>query len=285
MMSTRIDLKNPPALLKDASYVNWKTDLEIWLEFTNLEKSKTGPAVFLSALNEKDREVVRQTVTPEVLKSAVGIPEIIKCLDKLYLKDETFTAYECYEKFEKYVRPNQGTMDDYINEFEQLYSKSKNKGMEILDGVLAYRLLNGANLSNANKQLVKATVGCMKYETMKQQLKKVFTDTDITDEHKVKTEKECYYEQSDDAYDTFYSSGYRGRGKRGNFRGRFNNNNSGRYSGNSGRYVDKNNGRGYKSVNTARKLNIKDENGDISRCLVCDSKYHWAKNCPDAYEL
>ena len=24
--------------------------------------------------------------------------------------------------------------------------------------------------------------------------------------------------------------------------------------------------------------------GDISRCRICGSKFHWAKDCPDSYE-
>ena len=44
--------------------------------------------------------------------------------------------------------------------------------MEILDGVLTYRLFNSANLTNEQKQLVKATVSKMDYQIMKDQLKK-----------------------------------------------------------------------------------------------------------------
>ena len=49
--------------------------------------------------------------------------------------------------------------------------------MEILDGTLAYRLLNSVNLTNEQKQLVKATVSQINYQIMKGQLKKVFTST------------------------------------------------------------------------------------------------------------
>ena len=49
--------------------------------------------------------------------------------------------------------------------------------MEILDGVLAYRLLNSANLTNEQKQLIKATVNKRDYQIMKDQLKKVFSST------------------------------------------------------------------------------------------------------------
>ena len=31
-----------------------------------------------------------------------------------------------------------------------------------------------------------------------------------------------------------------------------------------------------------RKLNPVDHNGNTSRCNICESKFHWARNCPDA---
>ena len=68
-------------------------------------------------------------------------------------------------------------INDYIIKFEQLHSKAKSHKMEILDGVLAYRLLNSAGLSEKHKQLVRATVPEMKYDKKKEQLKKVFTNT------------------------------------------------------------------------------------------------------------
>ena len=69
------------------------------------------------------------------------------------------------------------TIADYVIKFEQLYFKAKSFDMEILDGVLTYRLLNSANLTKDQKQLVKAIVSKMDYNIMKDQLKKVFTNT------------------------------------------------------------------------------------------------------------
>ena len=47
--------------------------------------------------------------------------------------------------------------------------------MEVLDRVLAYRLLNNANLPGKKIQLIWATANKIKYKIMKEQLKKVFT--------------------------------------------------------------------------------------------------------------
>ena len=68
------------------------------------------------------------------------------------------------------------TVSDYIIEFEHLYIKAKQHKMELPDGVLAYRVLNSANISSHHKQLVRATLPELNYQSMKDQLKKIFSD-------------------------------------------------------------------------------------------------------------
>ena len=88
-------------------------------------------------------------------------------LDKVYLKDESSQAYEAYGTFEKFVRPSGMSKSDYVIKYEQLYFKAKSFHMEMQDGVLAYKLLKSANLTNEQKQLIKATVSKMDYQIMK----------------------------------------------------------------------------------------------------------------------
>ena len=76
------------------------------------------------------------------------------------------------------------SISDCVIKFEQLYFKVKSFHMEILDGVLAYRLLNSVNLTNDQKQLVKTAVSKMDYQIMKDQLKKVFTSTSTNIDNK-----------------------------------------------------------------------------------------------------
>ena len=35
---------------------------------------------------------------------------------------------------------------------------------------------------------------------------------------------------------------------------------------------------------SGRKMNPLGPDGKVSRCLICESKFHWARECPDAYE-
>ena len=105
-----------------------------------------------------------------------GVEAILEQLDKLYLKDRHQTAYLAYEAFEKFQRPVAMSMTDFINEFERMYHKLKQHKMELPDGVLAYRLLKSAHLSEQHEQLARATLTELTYENMKGQLKKIFGD-------------------------------------------------------------------------------------------------------------
>ena len=167
-------LQTPPLLTKDISYSNWKDEVNIWKDFIDIPDEKKGSAVFLS-LTGQAREAVRQEVTPDKLKEKTGLANVFTCLDKIYLKDSTCLAYEAYEEFERFVKPAEMKISDYIIKFEQLYSKAKNLNMTISDGAVAYRLLNSAGLSESHKQLVRATVTEVKYDAMKKQLTKVHT--------------------------------------------------------------------------------------------------------------
>ena len=157
----KIDFKAPPSLAKNASYTKWKKELKILESFTSLEKKKRAPAIFLTLMGQAHDAVLEMDI--EKLTGDDGVDELLKTLDVLYLRDECTLAYEAYEAFEKYLRPEDLSITDYIIQFEGLYNKAKSFKMEIHDGVLAYQFLNNANLNESHKQLIRATVSEMKY--------------------------------------------------------------------------------------------------------------------------
>ena len=170
------------------------------------------------------------------------------------------------------------SINDYVVKFEALHRDAKAHKMDIPDGVLAYRLLNNANLSEDKKQLIKATLTKMEYNEMKEKLKKVFTSSNVSHPsgHGIKHEPEHETLYSSDMSDTFFGNGYNYRG--GRSRGRMNYRNMSSRPNNANRIPNQ------RSPNT--KMNPVDSSGNLTRCLVCDSKYHWADKCPDrGYKL
>ena len=73
-------------------------------------------------------------------------------------------------------RPNTLFIPEYINEFEKCLNKIKNYGTEMLDNILAYCLLKNANLKQSKEQPIKAIISDLRYNLMKEQLKKIFGD-------------------------------------------------------------------------------------------------------------
>ena len=80
------------------------------------------------------------------------------------------------------------SISNYIIEFQRLYNKIENFNMALPDGVL-----NNANISEEHKQLARATLTELKYENMKDQIKKDFSDPKnfsgiVQDERSIKVE-------------------------------------------------------------------------------------------------
>ena len=283
------DSKAPPALTKDTNYSNWRKEIEIWSAFTSLKPEQKGPALFFRLEKDEARDTIREVPLTQLQND--GIKTILGILDKMYLKDECTQAYEYYETFEKFKRPANMNINDYVLKFESLYHQAKSHKMEILDGVLAYRLLNNANLSHEEMQLVKATITEMTYENMKQKLKMVFTNS--------KTEKNVEFKDGikmefDSSAPSYYAEdGYEnkmfdseGRGNtyyvsRGSFRERGRGTRGTRNRRNS---FDGSHGfhRGNSFDSRPKpKENPLDPEGNISKCITCESKFHWANRCPD----
>ena len=147
-------------------------ETEIWQCLTDLEVKKQGPAIYLS-LDEKIRKTCSDIKVKD-LNSEGGVDILINKLEALFAKDSNQAAYLAYDKFETFKRPVDMTIVDFINEFERLYNNIKKYEMELPTGVLAYRLLKSADISEDKQQLARATLPSFSYECMKKQLKTIY---------------------------------------------------------------------------------------------------------------
>ena len=192
---------------------------------------------------------------------------MITQLDGLYLKDENQRIYTAYEEFETYSRPEGMSIDNFISDFDRLYNKVKAHKIELPDAVRAYRVLKSANLSQSKVELVRATLPEMTYKEMIKQLRKLEDMVVSKTDSKVKEEAE----------DAMYGRDY-GRGGRSRGRARGNRGSRGR-----GRGSERYNWRS--SSSSGRKwANPTDESGQSTKCFICKSMYHWAKDCPNQTE-
>ena len=186
----------------------------------SVPEEKRAPVIFITLTGEARQAILNMDI--EKLTEKTGVNNLMGELDKMYLKDESSQAYEAYEAFQKFVRPSGMSISDYVIKFEQLYFKANSFYMEILDGVLVFRLLNSANLTNEQKQLVKATVSKMDYQIMKDQLKKVFTSTSTNVDNKTEIDKTDVKSEENEVFYTSKNMNYR---QHNSFRGSFSRNN------------------------------------------------------------
>ena len=110
-------------------YENWTKEIKICQIFTDLPKEKQGPAIYLT-LAGKAREAVLE-LDIEMLNDDSGVNNVLKRLDKLFLQDSNQSTYMAYDKFEKFQRPPDTDIEDYINQFESLYNKIRVHNMEL----------------------------------------------------------------------------------------------------------------------------------------------------------
>ena len=236
-----------------AEYKVWRGLVEDWLEVCTGEVKFPGIEVRLS-LKGRAYEIVEGMDRNE-LKKEGGAKAVLKKLDEAYLKDTLSDNYGKIKSYVKIERESGETMRDFIIRYEKEEMEcSRAIGKSIWEGeVKGYHVLEQANLSETQKQMVLAACGSEKldYTTMTHVMKRIFEGLGKKDESEW---------LGSEAFTNFGREGGERRG-RADFRSR------GR--GNRGR------GRGGR--------NPLDRQGKVSVCVLCSSEWHWARECPENF--
>ena len=172
-----VNFKNPPEMRDDLLYDDWKKELQIWSMFTDLEKKRQGPAIFLT-LKGKARETILAEIKPTDMSKDNGVDTITASLDKLYVKNESASAFNAFENFSRFRRPSNMSIKDYMIDFNLRLCKIRSHAMDLPEGVLAYYLLSCANLSDEQTALCRATCMDLTYDDMKKQIERVSTNNE-----------------------------------------------------------------------------------------------------------
>ena len=162
--------KVPPKFSDESTYESWRKEVKLWAICSKIDKKELAPALALS-LEGRARQAALELDIEELNKDN-GLEVLLKQLDGLYLKDINQRTYAVYSEFEKYKRPAGTNINDFVNDFERKYNKVQAKEITLPDSVLAYRLLDSANLPQNKVELVMATLPELKYKDMLKQLRK-----------------------------------------------------------------------------------------------------------------
>ena len=231
----------PPQFKEEMSYKSWKNKIQMWQLVTSTDKKEQAIVFLLESLDSN----TKAEFTATELNSDGGMELLIAKLDSVFQSKTVDKAYETYSKFINFLRQENNDMGGYIIELGHLYKHIRDFEMKLPDPVLAFKLLDGANI-NDERKLPLALGTDMKYEDMKSALKRLVNKSSTT------TTQSAIIKQEE----TFYSKA--------------------KYK--SPKYLSSNN------KTKTIKHNPLNKHGEISRCVVCDSNMHWPDKCPHKSE-
>ena len=253
--------KIPPALGPDTLYESWKSEIEVWRLVTDLEKKRQALAVTLSLSGQAKAKALELNVTD--LNSDTGMDKLLEALDSLFERDKIDLTYAAYVKFDSYKRDIDTPISEYIIEYERRYNQCKKYDMVLPDPVLSCKILDGANLSQKERQLVLTAAADLKFETMKSSLKRIFGADNFGQGIGESSNAGIAIKQES----AFLTQRYHSNDNRGPPRFQKTRTNS----------TDVSN-RDLPGTNPLNKY------GKRSRCAICQSVCHWMKDCPHRSE-
>ncbi len=172
-------IRDIPVLDDRTDYNTWKKKVSIWILGTNAKEEQRASKLIMN-MRGKPQEVSINIPT-ETLGAKDGVVKLLAELDKLYQKDTTQSLFKAIDSFEGYRRDPSDDIDEYVLEFQRRHKKLKQlrEDKDLYDdSILAYRLLNQANLNEEQARLVRATCNSgLTYDKMQEQLKRTFRDS------------------------------------------------------------------------------------------------------------
>ena len=268
--------KNPPKLEDESEYEMWRKNIEVWVELTDLPEEKRALAIHMFSLKGRAQAASSQLTVAE-MKETTGVKKILDKLDKLYLSETGHRQFSTFRGMYRMKREPNESIDEFISRFEHQQYKLSALKVDLPDTCLAFLLLESCNMEEKQVQLILSSMVIIAYEPVKAALRRVFGGKLNLSENKsipVKEEPILFEEASEEvSQDTFYVRG-RGRGA---------NRGSGSWR-NRGGYRRG----GYNSTSKNsfpnRKTNPVNYKGEVMKCNICQSIYHFARDCQHAKE-
>ena len=280
-MAPEID---PPLLTKTTSYEQWKLETRAWTLITDLcrEKQAITVALLLPADHtSKIKEKVFEQLELEELRKESGLSTLFDFLDKHLQKDGLTDILEKFEDFENYKRKDGQSMHEYVCLFDFKYRKIEKLQINLPPEILAFRLLQGANISRQEQLIILTGINYEKkatmYEEAKTMLKRFAGCKGAITWCSSRREESKYKLHNGGFVNERCNQAFLGENRRQQARDE---------SVSSGAGDDRKtrresfvNQRGIK-----KKINPTGRDGEVLKCLSCGSYRHLLDHCPDSWE-
>ena len=170
-------IRDPPKM--NEPYTVWKDEIYIWSAYV-LDKTpmnKQGMALFLSLEGDARKAAAKVKLTD--MQTDDGLAKVLAELDKFYLKDKDRESFLAYERFTTFRRSEGVSMKDFLIKFELLRNTCSSYEVVIPDKIVAYQMLESANLPLMKKEVVKTTLTTYTADNMRSQILKIFCEEDV----------------------------------------------------------------------------------------------------------
>ena len=167
---------DPPLLTRTTSYEQWKLETRAWALITDLSRKKQAIAVALhlpADHESKIKEKVFEQLELEELQKESGLSTLLDFLDKHLQKDGLTYILEKFGDFENYKRKDGQSMHEYVCLFDFKYRKIEKLQINLPPEILAFRLLQGANISRQEQLIILTRIDFEKKATMYEEAKKM----------------------------------------------------------------------------------------------------------------
>lgn len=176
-------LKLPPDPSAATNYIQWRNDCRLWAKLTDVPKVKQGLSLQFATQKDPNVHEIVCALDSTKVEAEAGLELVIKCLDDVYIQDKTECSYEAYESFEKMRRKDSETIKDFCLRFSTQLKRTQSYGTTMSDDLVAYRLLQSTNLSEAQKQLVRASAKEFSLAEIEKSLAKIFGNAVINSDN------------------------------------------------------------------------------------------------------
>ena len=275
-MACKGNFNDPPQLPRDgAGYNIWKNEIEMWCEVTKVPAISRAISIYFSL--EGKAKTTAQHIKLGLLRTNDGVRILLEALDKVFLPNAAMRLLNVSNNLRNLKRKPGTLINDFLTEYDHAVFLFQQEGLEKNQTVLGLELLDQCQLPQDKNQLVMSGLTEINYENVKAKLSTIYY-----------FEHDKYNKAEDserrEPEEVFYSRTQNNqRGNSSNYRAaRFENRSRKRprymKGENSSRNSDTEKPPAY------RTKNPNGNDGQPSRCNICQSIFHWIKNCPHAHE-
>ena len=142
-------------------------------------KESASIIIFLESLEGNPKEKVVSDLTATDLNIDKGV----NLLFELFQSETIDEAYSAYSACTSFKRTNHMNMSRNVLEYEHLYLKMIEHDMKLLDAILIFKILEGAQVTDDERKLAWTMSSNLNFEGMKLASKHLFESNQLNPKH------------------------------------------------------------------------------------------------------